>query len=300
MLTYTSARNLYGSLTNSDETANLSFGDSLINQSVRHFCTSNGGKWWFLEKETTQLTVANQRAYILPQSTRKIMDLYITVGTTIYPLRPIESAEEYKRLLMSQMSASDVPWGYYRQENKVLIYPTPASSGNTITIRVRKNVVDLRNADYTTGTASVPAGGTVVTGDGTTFTVGMVGRYIQFTSGDGLWYEIASFSSTTSISLLAPYEGTVVSGSNFTIGEVIALPEAYQELPVNRAAAWYWRKEGDVNRARLFEEIVESGYQMMLAEANEKHESAYMAPGSSLWWRDPNNPEPDVPTSSFV
>jgi len=300
VLTYTTARNLYGSLTNSDETANLSLGDSLINQSIRHFATSNGGKWWFLEKETTQSTVANQRAYILPQSTRKVMDLYITVGSTIYAPRAVESAEEWKQLLMYQLDADDVPRAYYRQENRVLIYPTPASNGNTITIRVRKNIVDLRNADYTTGTASIAAGGTVITGVGTTFTQAMVGRYIQFTSGDGLWYEIASFASTTSISLLAPYEGTIVSGSAFTIGEIIPLPEAYQELPVNRAAAWYWRKEGDVNRARLFEEIVESGYEMMLAEANEKHESSYMPPWYNSWIRDPNNPEPDVPTSSFV
>lgn len=58
-------------------------------------------------------------------------------------------------------------------------------------------------ASYVTGDVTVSSG--VVTGNGTTFTVGMVGMKIGFGSSSSslitTWYTIASFSSTTSVTL---------------------------------------------------------------------------------------------------
>lgn len=61
--------------------------------------------------------------------------------------------------------------------------------------------------DYTTGTVSVAAGGTSITGSGTTFTSAMVGRFIQF-EGANDWYEIATYSSATAITITTSYNGT--------------------------------------------------------------------------------------------
>lgn len=300
MLTYTGGRNLYATLTNNDSSANLTLGDTLINQSIRHYCSSNGGKWPFLEKVTTQSTVASQQAYILPASTRKIVDLYVTVGNVTYSPVPVEDPAVWKRVIQSNLGTGDRALFYYRQGNRVLIAPTPASSGNTVTIRVRKNVADLSIADYTTGTVTMTNGDETVTGAATTFTVAMEGRYIRATSGDMQWYEIADFTSTTALELLADYEGETVAGSNFIIGQVSVLPEAYQELPVWRSAAQYWKGEGDRNRAAMYEETAAELYQSMLDEAQEKAEGAYMPPIQNLVFRDPNIPEPDIPTGSFT
>jgi hypothetical protein len=300
MLSYTSSRNLYGSLTNSAESGNLTLGDSLINEAIRFYCSSNGGKWWFLEKVTTQSTVASQQAYILPAKTRKVIDLYVTVGTTVYSPIPVEDATVWKRILQSQLGTSDRALFYYRQGNSVLLAPTPATSGNTLTIRVRKNISDLSIADYTTGTVTMTNGDETVTGAGTTFTIAMEGRYIRATSGDMQWYEIADFTSTTALELVADYEGETVAGSNFIIGQISPLPEAYQELPVIRAASMYWRKEGDTTRTRLLTEQADDLYQMMLEEAQEKVEGAYIPPIQNLVFRDPNIPEPSISTSDFT
>lgn len=298
-LTYTGSQNLYRDLSGNDSASNLALGMVLINAETRTLCTSNGGKWWFLEKSTTQSTVANQQSYILPQSTRKIIDLYVTVGSTIFSPIAVENPELWKRVLQSQLGVGDRTLFYYREGNRVYLAPTPGSNGNTITIRVRKNVIDLRDADYTTGTVSTTLADETVTGVGTTFTAGMAGRYINLTSGDGNWYEIGSFTDTTHLELVADYEGASVSGSAFVIGQMSPLPEAYQPIPVLRASATYWEKE-DSSRANRLIAQADALYEQMIQEAGEKTEGAYMMPIDSLVFRDPNVPEPDAPTSSFV
>lgn len=299
-LTYTGGRNLYATLTDNDATSNLSIGDILINGNIRSACVSNGGKWWFLEKVTTQSTVANQQAYTLPQSTRKIMDLYVTVGSTVYSPIAVEDATLWKRILQSQLGTGDRTLFYYRQGSTVLLTPTPGSNGNTITIRTRRNVVDLRNADYTTGTVSATLASTGIVGVGTTFTANMVGRYINLTSGDGEWYEISAFTDTTHVTLTAAYEGATVSGSNLTIGELPILPIAYQEMPVYGAVSTYWAKEKDQSRASMFKTMAEDLFAQMEQEAGEKVEGAYLMPVDSMVFRDPNIPEPNISASSFT
>ncbi len=299
-LSYTASRNLYVTLTGNDDASNLTLGDTLINERIGATCVSNGGKWWFLEKETTQATVANQRAYILPQSTRKIIDLYVTVGNTIYSPTAVEDPTLWKRILQSQLGTGDRALFYYRQGNSVLIAPIPATNGNTITIRTRKEVVNLRDADYTTGTVTATLGSTGIVGaGGATFSAAMVGRFINLTSGDGNWYEIVGFVDSTHLTLLSPYEGATVAGSAFVIGQMSVLPAAYQAMPVYHAASIYWQKEDSSISERLLTQAT-SLFDDLIQEAGEKVEGAYMMPVDSLVYRDPNIPEPDAPTSSFT
>lgn len=299
-LSYTAGRNLYTTLTGNDTASNLTLGDTLINERIGAACVSNGGKWWFLEKVTTQPTVANQQAYILPQSTRKIVDLYITVGTTVYSPTAVEDPALWKRVLQSQLGTGDRALFYYRQGNSVLIAPIPASNGNTITIRTRKEVGNLRDADYVTGTVTATLDSTSIVGaGGATFTSAMVGRFINLTSGDGNWYEIAAFVDSAHLTLLSPYEGVTVAGSAFTIGQMSVLPESYQAMPIYEAASIYWQKEDSSISERLLTQATNL-FQDMIQEAGEKVEGAYMMPVDSLVYRDPNIPEPDAPTASFT
>lgn len=101
-------------------------------------------------------------------------------------------------------------WLNYTQQNVCSKYPWSFMVG-------RESIVTVK--DYTTGTVSINSGASTVTGAGTTFTTAMgAGQYsIQFTSGND-WYRIASFSSSTSITLEQPYQGTTnLSGSTYII-----------------------------------------------------------------------------------
>src|SRR5579863_5646236 len=60
--------------------------------------------------------------------------------------------------------------------------------------------------DYLTGTVSISFSGTTVTGSGTNFTSNMANGqfYIQF-SGFNDWYQISTYSNSTTIGIALPY-----------------------------------------------------------------------------------------------
>lgn len=78
-------------------------------------------------------------------------------------------------------------------------------------------------AEYSTGTVSVTQGSATVTGSGTTFTAGMVGR--RFRSSDGVQYTISAYVSGTQVTLSVAYAGTSGSGLAYRIyQDVYTLP----------------------------------------------------------------------------
>lgn len=85
-------------------------------------------------------------------------------------------------------------------------------------------------AQYNTGTVSITAGDTTVTGSGTTFTAAMAGRKIRIGS-DNNSYEILKFTSTTSIEIDMPYTGETQSAASYTIYEnVYAVPPDISQI----------------------------------------------------------------------
>ena len=86
------------------------------------------------------------------------------------------------------------------------------------------------NGRYNTGTVAVTAGGTTVTGTGTTFTAAMDERYIRL-NGEDLQYRITAFGSTTSLTI-ETYEGeSNLSGVTYEITEDRkALPARFRDF----------------------------------------------------------------------
>lgn len=200
------------------------------------------------------------------------------------------------------------------------------SSGETrqVTLTNGATTVTWTNALTDDGTTAVTiggeTGGSIVTGSGTTWTVGMEGRYIQIADtsaangGDGFWYKIESVESTTVLVLSREYQGSAISAGSatYTIGQCSPIPEAYQIAPVYRTIALYYDQKGDDKRAKSYwiryDGGVEAGIsqvyggllsQMMESEGST-FEGAYASPVDFTGRLNPNNPEPDVATSVFM
>lgn len=297
MKSYTTSRNLYGSLTNNTQTANLTLGDQLINDSIRTVCNIRGGRWWFLEKLKTLSTVADQQPYQIPGTIRKVIDVFITVGTQIYPTQVVYDDATWVNILSANLGSSDVPQFVYQQGTQLLFSPYPASSGNTITIRGRIGNPDLTVADLTSSTVtSIANGGTamVINAGGL---ASMAGKYIRITNtgvantGDGVWYEIASATATT-ITLVAPYQGTTIAVGTAacTIAQMSPIPEAYDMAPIYRAVAIYWDQQGETARSTKYWRMYDGGQEaglsnmvggligQMLENEGSTIEGAYVGP----------------------
>jgi len=306
MRTYTKFRNDIAKQcnVNTSDTNAMTAIDIALNDSIRTICNLQGGKLRFLETTKDMTTVASQESYQIPNSFRKLIDVYIYSGAgtsadVIYSPEMIFDPTKWKNIKQMRLGTGSVPYFTYVENKTFKIIPIPDTTGNLITLRGRLQTRDLSIADYTTGTiVSVANGGTAIVGDSTTWTADMVGRYIQITpttaakGGDGFWYEIGSFTSATSIGLVKPYEGTSIAAgaAAYTIGQCSVIPEAYDVGVVQRSAAVYWDNQNDLQRGKTYwmkyDGGKEAGYSNeygglmleMLSNEGETEEGAYIPP----------------------
>lgn len=282
MKSYTQLRNQFGKLTANTSAANLTLGDELINDSLRYLTTK-----YYLNERTRVIpggTVAAQQAYKLPHDMKQIINVYISVGNIRYQLTEVPTRAFWDSLNFVTYT-SDIPQYYYIYNKQINIFPIPATSSNPITINYKTRIKDLSQADYTTGTnIIVTTADETVTGTATTFVADMAGRWLRAASplGDENWYEIASFTSTTALELVNPYQGTTATCTSFIIGEMPILPEDYHDLPVYRACAIYFTtRVPDPTRAQLFDTLYKEGFDKLDAEYGSKSSSVAITPADS-------------------
>jgi hypothetical protein len=274
MLSYTKLRNLYGQLTNNPSSASLTLGDSLINSAYRQICAVR--PWYWLEGTNTAVTVADQQAYALPYDYDKLINTYQLVGAYKYIPREIVSQDDWDRLNQQAQYESNYPIYFHIYAGQLNFWPIPSTAGQTITYNYRKNVIDLSIADYTTGTVTTN-GTTTVTGSGTSWNTSMIGKFFQITptataatNGDGFWYKVSGVASTTSLTLEKAYAGSNVTGAAYTIGQMPALPEAFQDTPVYKAAEVYFTTiEPEPVRAQMFRQMYDDKYQGLVDDSKK-------------------------------
>jgi hypothetical protein len=245
---YSQLLSKYQKLTNNSETFNNTFGALMFNECISQVIAKNFA-WKFLEKSATLDTVASQSDYQFPYDYGKLISLKTKEGDYWDVLTQVKSKDDWA-VLTSVEYESDYITHYYTRNRTFSLFPTPSTSGNDIQITYRRTSNEIGTADYTTGTVTLTNGSTTVTGAGTTFTASMVGRYLK--SGDGFWYRIAGFTSTTVLTLEDEYEGTTGAGQTYVIGDMSVLPEDHDDLPVYYAVAQYWLQNKDENRYQQY------------------------------------------------
>ena len=255
MLTFTGSRNLFGKLANDSSSANLTLGDTLINLFIKKISK----KFNFLEDTFTITTVASQQFYDLPNDFAKYKNCFLTIGTTNYYPELITTRKKWDEINSTTSITSTIPQYCFIFNGQIGFYPKPSTAAYSITLVYHIRYKDLSVADCTTGTiTSIANAGTALVGSGTTWTSAMVGRYIQITEtqgGDGYWYKIGAFVSTTALTLDRPYEGTSIAAAmaTYTIGQVSPIPEDYQALPIFEALTLFFTSvKPDTNKAALY------------------------------------------------
>jgi hypothetical protein len=277
MLTHTGGRNLFGQLTINASTTNLSIGDVLINEGTRIMLGDIA--WPFLETTTTALTVSGTQSYAMPGNMDRLIDVYILVGTLRYNPTEVTNFDEWNRLNASQNIQSDAVSAFFIQGDNILFWPTPSTNSNTITYEYLLNTRDISVADYTTGTiVTATNGSATITGSGTSWNAGMVGKWIRITAdstankGDGIWYKISGVASATSLTISAVYTGVSITAgaAAYTIGDCSFIPEKYQIGPIYYAVAEYYRKAGDDGKADRYEQKFEETLRRMRHDEGTK------------------------------
>jgi hypothetical protein len=223
-------------------------------QRTVRFTTNSASITWqppLAEAATTALATVGVQAYPIPATVSKIKNDTITVGQLVYTPAPVQSIQEWT-MLNALPYTSDIPNYFYIYNSQVMFWPIPSTTGNVITFNYKGRVPDLSIADYTTGTlSSIAAGDTQVTGVGTTWSaiaptgvdVGFLNLFLKITppSGDGIWYPIQRFESTTSLTLLTPIQNAPsATAAAYVIGQLPVLQEDFHDMLVFGALKLYY------------------------------------------------------------
>ena len=268
MKSYTTYSTDFGTITGNTSTANLTYGMTLVNDSLRYLTS----KFYLNERSYTTTTVAQQQFYNLPPQVKELINLTVTIGSVKWVPQVAPSRQYWDSLNVIQFY-QDFPSFFFVYNGQVGIFPTPASDGNTITMYYKIRIKDLSQADYTTGTVTATNDSATITGSGTTFIHNMENRWIRIAepSGDGQWYQIQTYVSATEVTLYNKYTGPNVSGGTYTIGEMPIMPEDYQDAALYRALwVYYNSRVPNPAQAKIYKELYDASYAMLDAEFGQK------------------------------
>lgn len=274
MLTFQDQYTMAQQIANDFSTATLVMLKRDINDGCAVFLNRLGRK--FNKEYLTANLVLNQQYYQMSSSTLRISTVRCLNGTTYYTPQLVTSEEEWNELNSISFKSSYPTHFYIRGFNEIGLYPIPSANVTSgLVVSYEPQHIDLTQDDYTTGTLTVSNGAVAVTHSATGFTPQMVGRYLQVTDGtDGKWYRIASYTSTSVISLENYYEGISGSGRSFKIGEVSKIPQGFQDAPVYYALERYYLLTNDPRTAPFYAQKFES--KLKIARSTYAHSTSQM------------------------
>jgi len=211
--------------------------------------------------------VANQQFYQMPEDAHKLKEVVASSGGWDMPLEQIPDEHAWRMLNMTN-NVGQPTYYFLKGYDEIGLYPIPgADITSGLELVFSPTHVQLTQADYTTGTLTVTNASQTVTGASTTFTANMQGQWLQVTDGtDGNWYRISEVTSATVLVLENYYQGYSGSGKAYRIGQVVDVPEEYQEAPSDYACYRYYLRR-DPNKAAVFKTLFDNAVQ----EAREKY-----------------------------
>lgn len=218
----------------------------------------------YITEDSKAFTTANgTQYYMYPPGTVSIDSLTVTIGSLTYTLFPIYSQTIWNYYNALQIQPTAIPQFYFPRQYDFGIWPIPTDAYTGAFQRYYRDR-NLLVADYTTGAVSLTLNSATLTGSGTTFTPGMVGRWFCVTNtatpGEGLWYRISAYVSATVLTLQSVWVSATTTGQAYRIGESPELPEEGQAiLAFGTASDYYAGLRKDVATAATFDNMFWTG-----------------------------------------
>lgn len=230
----------------------VTFGDG--EQRTVNFTQGSASVTWQSALTTAQtsstIATVGVQSYPLPANISKIKNSTITVGQLVYSPAPVQSIQEWTQLNALPYTSS-IPAYFYIYNNQLNFWPIPSSTGNVITLNCQISVADMTYADVTTGSlATLVVGSNNVVGTGTAWNSFPTGTNLTFANifltalppgGDGLPYQVQSFTSATQATLIKPVvNAPSPSGASYLIGQYPLLSPDFHDAIVYGALRIYF------------------------------------------------------------
>lgn len=256
MISTTQYQTKFGQLSRNSSSSNQSFGLDLINYSLRYLT----GKFYFNERSYTTPTISNQQFYNLPPQVKRLIDVTVSIGSVLWVTKPCPNREYWDNLNVITFLQDFPSFHFVYNGNQVGIWPTPATTGNPITMNYQTRTTDLSLSDYVTGTVTTPyqltftgsvsAGATSATLS-SSWTLPSGSYYIVFSDAEYLlgtftngstavtWSPALTSNVTSAITVRHSSGGDIVIGSGTTFYSDMANSSWFQVAASTGDNKWY-------------------------------------------------------------
>lgn len=210
---------------------------------------------------------ANQQFYQFQYEVLRPSHIRVQNGSFWYSPELITSEDEWNKINALTPTATFPIFWYVRGYREVAIYPTPSQDETKgLELTFQPEHIEMTMDDFTTGTVTVTEGDTTLTHSDTGFIPAMVGTWLQITDGtDGRWYRVSAYVSSSVLTLENYFEGVSGAGRAFRLGQIMQIPQGYQDAPVYDALKLYSLSQKDKVSAADFDNRFET--KLKLAKA---------------------------------
>jgi hypothetical protein len=232
-------------------------------------------RYWALETRKFSLT-QNAAIYQAPEDMIRGDAIYFNNGTERVPLTEMKNVDEWDNLI--RQTITGYPQSFRWISNDLFeIYPAPdanylTANGAGGEIRYLRRAKPLSQSDYTTGTVAVTNGSNAVVGTGTTWSTGMVGRFLRLGDGsdDMNYYRIIAVADATHLTVENNFDGSTQSGKTYLIGEQPNIPQEYHFALISKGLHRYFRARRDRGQAKDYLD----DFNMIMVQASGEYTGA--------------------------
>lgn len=233
----------------------------------------------FEERTKTANTVAAQQYYQLPIDYAFSKTFKVLVGTYSYPTEEVRGQKEWDDLNRITTISNTRPTKHFIRLNagiggdEVGFWPIPSVSNEPITFVYEAVPANIGQAAVLSTTGSLSNGSATLTDTAATFNTALVGRYFYAAPpvGDGQYYKVSAYVSSTSLTIQNYYEGPTFSNAAYGFYDLFGLPEEAQMLPVYYTMWHFYLMRQNDELARQYKE--DYNEEMKKARENEASKS---------------------------
>lgn len=232
----------------------------------------------FEERTKTTLTVAGQQYYQLPIDFSFAKSIKTLVGTYQYPTEEIRSQTKWDDLNRITNISNTRPTHHFFRLNagiggdEVGFWPTPSTANQPITFVFEAVPANIVQSAFTGTTGNIANASNSFTDPSATFIPSLVGRYFcaQPPYGDGQYYRVVSYVSSTTVTLQNYYEGSGVASSPYGIYDLFGIAEEGQMIPVYYTMWHFYLMRQNAGLAKLYEEMHQGELDALNENQNDK------------------------------
>lgn len=237
---------------------------------------------YYTRKEVVASLTAGQQFYTFNPDMVRIRNVRVNNGSLIFPIRTIESENEWNALNIIPSFAVFYPQRWFvRGNNEVGIWPTPAVNiSNALIISYDSRMTDMYLDDVVGATITVTQNSTTVTSSTNSFLPNMVGMFFTFTDGsDGQWYKIVGYTNAGTVTIENFYPNATQTSALTIIGSVPDIPEEFHVNIQDYALYRYYKTQrGAKEKANDFKEDFLEGQAAYAGTFGDKESSQIIFP----------------------